>query len=246
MPYSVLFVALNSSLDNYVFNNLNDSTFLVDYESELKSAIRKIKFKKNDIILIYSKSLDSDFIQLIGKINEAKRLKNTPIICHFENCDQSERIKSFEFGVHDCLVGEQNPLEIKLKFINLIQLSQSFILSNPILEDNQLEPNSINKFMEKLTACIEENLPNKDLDLITLSKKLSVSTSTIQKKIKKETGKSVSVFISEYRLNRAQILIESGNYQISEIVELVGFGGASYFSKCYKDYFGFTPSKKNM
>ena len=72
---------------------------------------------------------------------------------------------------------------------------------------------------------------------------MGVSRSQLYRKLKKINGKSISQFIREYRLQRALELLKEENLNTSEVAHKVGFGSASYFSKCFTDYFGYPPSK---
>ncbi|MFY8022239.1 MAG: helix-turn-helix domain-containing protein [Bacteroidia bacterium] len=225
---------------------LEKSEFELIYETDIKKAIRLIKFKKIDFIICWNTNSDKQYDILTNNIKETQRLNNLPLITFFKKGDNSDRIHALKQGSQDCFIREINEEELLLKIRNLLLLSKTINIGNHLISEDQLEDSPDIKFMENLTQCINENLSNKNLDLPLLSNKLACSTSTIQKKVKKITGKSVSILINEYRLNQAQLLLENGNKSISEIVDLVGFGGASYFSKCYKAYFGFTPSKKKI
>jgi AraC-like DNA-binding protein len=44
-------------------------------------------------------------------------------------------------------------------------------------------------------------------------------------------------------LEKAKQLIETTEYTISEVCYKVGFSSPSYFTKCFKDYFGFLPTE---
>ena len=45
-------------------------------------------------------------------------------------------------------------------------------------------------------------------------------------------------------MSEAKKLIDAGELQIQQIARRVGFEDASYFSKCYKSYFGYPPSDR--
>ena len=47
-------------------------------------------------------------------------------------------------------------------------------------------------------------------------------------------------YLKVVRLNRAAELLRQG-YRATEVSELVGFGSASSFTKCFKEHFGVLP-----
>jgi AraC-like DNA-binding protein len=57
------------------------------------------------------------------------------------------------------------------------------------------------------------------------------------------TGLSPVEFIREIRIKRAAQLLESGDYNITEITYMVGMNDSRYFSKCFKNTYGMTPSE---
>ena len=60
------------------------------------------------------------------------------------------------------------------------------------------------------------------------------------------TGQPIGQFMKNYRLNVAQRMIQegSGDVNVSEIAYAVGFNDPKYFTKCFKEFFGYLPSSK--
>ena len=57
------------------------------------------------------------------------------------------------------------------------------------------------------------------------------------------TGKSTAVFIRSVRLQKAIDLIRTTDKTISEIAYDVGFNDPSWFSRAFKEEFGYAPSE---
>lgn len=70
---------------------------------------------------------------------------------------------------------------------------------------------------------------------------MNMSRSNLHRRIKSVTGKSVSQFIRNTRLNKALELLENEYLTVAEAAYMTGFGSATYFSKCFRDYFGYPP-----
>jgi AraC-like DNA-binding protein len=75
-----------------------------------------------------------------------------------------------------------------------------------------------------------------------LARKLHLSESQVYRKLKAISGKSIAVFIRSVRLQRAKELILTTDRTISEISYDVGFNDPSWFSRVFKEEFGFAPS----
>lgn len=104
-----------------------------------------------------------------------------------------------------------------------------------------LKPKSI--FLTKVAAAIEEQLADEQFGVSELADKLHMSRSNLLRKVKQETGTSVSVYIRNVRLYHGQILLLQNDFTVSEVAYKVGFGNTSYFTKCYRELFGHTPGE---
>lgn len=60
---------------------------------------------------------------------------------------------------------------------------------------------------------------------------------------KKQTGKSIVNYITEYRIEKAKELLDSPDIPIGIVASKVGYGNYSYFSKLFKDVTGYTPNE---
>lgn len=110
------------------------------------------------------------------------------------------------------------------------------------METPGLSPND-RKFMDKLVELMEKNMDNGELVVDDLVKELLVSRSVFFKKLKMLTGLAPIEFIKEMRINRAAQLIETGEYTMTQISYMVGINDPRYFSKCFKQKMGMTPTE---
>ena len=65
----------------------------------------------------------------------------------------------------------------------------------------------------------------------------------MDRKIIALTGESPSDIIKRVRVTRASKLLKQKFGNISEIALEVGFSNPAYFSKCFREQFGLTPSE---
>lgn len=98
-------------------------------------------------------------------------------------------------------------------------------------------------FLEGATKVILKHLENEHFGVSELARELGMSRSNLHRKVHALTGKSASQFIREVRLNKALELLKASDLTISEVAYKVGFGSATYFSKCFHDHFGYTPGE---
>lgn len=105
-----------------------------------------------------------------------------------------------------------------------------------------LEP-SDEKFLNLFMEYLESSWQRSDLQVNDFSSFLGLSKSQLYRKVKFLTGKSLNIFLKEYRLNRALRLIDRKKGNISEIAFDTGFNSPAYFSKCFYQTYGMLPSK---
>jgi len=98
-------------------------------------------------------------------------------------------------------------------------------------------------FVSRLTDYILSNLEKEHFGAEELSQAVGQSRSTIHRKLKASTQKSLSRFICELRLNKAYEMLINHAGTASEIAYKVGFSSPAYFSKCFHNYFGFPPGE---
>ena len=99
-------------------------------------------------------------------------------------------------------------------------------------------------FIDKVTSVILEHLSDCDFDVLQLANELSMSRTTLHRRMKEMTGKTTSSFIRDIRMNEAcKTLAADGNIRVSELAYRVGFNDPKYFSRCFKEMFGVLPGE---
>lgn len=99
------------------------------------------------------------------------------------------------------------------------------------------------QLIEKVKKYIADNYQNDELDINKVAKSLFVNYGHICFVFKRDTGITINEYITEYRIKKAKELIDSGHQIVFGVAEKVGYADANYFSKCFKKYYGLTPSK---
>jgi len=97
-------------------------------------------------------------------------------------------------------------------------------------------------FLLKLSGILEQDWNNSSLSVETISEKIGISKSQIYRKMKSILGISLLDFLKAERMKRSIQLLAETKCTISEVAFDSGFNSASYFSKCFKDYFKFPPT----
>lgn len=95
---------------------------------------------------------------------------------------------------------------------------------------------------EKAKLYIDSHFHEPDLTVADISKKLHVNQTYLRKMFKSAYNMTMSSYITAVRMKKARELIMEGRQKLSSISCSVGYNDVSYFTKCYKKFFGYLPS----
>ena len=99
------------------------------------------------------------------------------------------------------------------------------------------------KFIRQLFDHINMNVSNVNYTIDKLSKGIGLSRAQLYRKINSMSSTSPVQLLRDIRLRNALNLIKDRELTISEIAYEMGFSNPSYFSKCFKEKFGISPSQ---
>ena len=97
-------------------------------------------------------------------------------------------------------------------------------------------------FLIQFKDAVEARLSDSDLSVDDLAADMGLSRVQLYRKIKAISGSSPVELLRTARLNRGYQLLLQTDKTISEVAYAVGFTAPSYFTKCFKDEFGISPS----
>lgn len=209
-----------------------------------------------DIIISDVMMPEKDGLELTRIIKENVSTSHIPIILLTAKSALENRLEGLKYGADDYITKPFSSVYLKARVDNLLaqhKKLQDFYrstLMTPVSESESNAPidtsgmsQNDKNFLNKLVEIMEANMDNGDLIVDDLVKELAVSRSVFFKKLKALTGLAPIEFIREMRVKRAAEYIETGEYSMSQISYMVGINDPRYFSKCFKQKFGITPTE---
>ena len=100
-----------------------------------------------------------------------------------------------------------------------------------------------NEFYNRFLKILNEGLGNPELNVDMIASKMGLERSQFYRKIKALTNYAPVELIRRLRLQRGRELLLSTEKNIGEIAYETGFSTPAYFTKCYRDAYGETPSQ---
>lgn len=190
-----------------------------------------------------------DGIELCKEIKNNIATSHIPVILLTAKDTLQDKTEGYDAGADSYVTKPFSASLLKSRVANLLEgrkkiaslISSSTHLKQSIIKEslNKID----NEFIEKITKIIEENLMDEKIDVPTIAQELSMSYSSLYRKVKALTGMSTGEFIRKLRLRKAEQLLLSGKYNISEIAHQVGLNSVSYFRECFKEAYGMSPSE---
>lgn len=250
----MLLVEDNNELRSFL-RTIFSSTFRIAEAVEGKEGVEKALTLIPDIIISDVMMAGKDGLELTRELRQNLTTSHIPIILLTAKTTLESKLEGLEYGANDYITKPFSSAYLKARVENLLmqhqkmqELYRSNLMSSPRIRNEQqnvrgeMSPND-RKFIDKLVELMESNMDNGELVVDDLVKRLAVSRSVFFKKLKALTGLAPIEFIKEMRIKRAAELIETGEYNISQISYMVGINDPRYFSKCFKQKFGMTPTE---
>jgi len=148
---------------------------------------------------------------------------------------RTEQVSEFDVWEHFSHLNSQR--EFKNFIFTLIE--RAFLVV-----DTQ-EPHQRRSIIEDTKAFIEQNL-SKDISLNIVAENVFISPRYLSRIFKEETGVNFVSYVMDRRMEKAKELLSTTDFSIEVIAGRVGFSGAAYFIKKFKDEFGMTPKSYKL
>lgn len=123
------------------------------------------------------------------------------------------------------------------------QLHELFILVHrQLMNTTKISHNYLEKEIELSIKYFNENY-NKEINVADYAAEQNMSTCWFIRTFKSVTGTTPMQYILSLRITNAQSLLETTDYNITEISNIVGYDNPLYFSRLFKKQKGISPSE---
>ena len=189
-----------------------------------------------------------DGFELCTKLKLHESTCHIPVIMLTAKASQTDRLQGFETGADDYLAKPFSTKELQVRIQNLLRsrriLRQKFSTS-VWMKPEEMEVSSKDKiFLQKLIDITEQHIQNEQFGVEILASEVGLSTSQLNRKLKALTNESALYFIRNIRMQKALQLLRAQTDNIAGVAYETGFDNPNYFSKVFKQHFGFLPSDR--
>ena len=242
----ILIVEDNEDVRLYLIDQLRDYYKISEAENGILG-LAKAKSILPDLIVSDIMMPKMDGNEMCKALKTDPLTSHIPIILLTAKGEQKDKLEGLETGADAYLTKPFDQAELQIRIHNLIE--QRRALRTKFSSDFKFAPSEVTltsidaQFLNSVKSIIESNLEDETFSVEELSKEVGMSRSNLFRKLKALTDQSPNQVIREMRLIRAKELLEKGAGNSSEVAYMVGFNSPTYFSKCFSDYFGVSPTK---
>jgi len=244
--YRILIVEDEEDIRNYIIEELS-SDYKVLSAKNGEEGLNIANETIPDLIITDVMMPVLSGIELCKKLRNQVITSHIPIIILSAKTGVDQQIEGLEMGADVYMIKPFNIDILKVQVQRLISFKQA--VYSKYLKETTLIPQDSGTskldedFIRKVLTFIEENMTDSDLNVDQLANCVSFSKVQTYRKVKAISGLSIVEFIRTVRLRKASQLILEDRLNFSEIAFTTGFSTPSYFSKCFHDHFGMTPSE---
>ncbi|NMA74053.1 MAG: response regulator [Bacteroidales bacterium] len=207
-----------------------------------------IATKENfDLIICDVMMPKMDGYEITEKLKTDLETSHIPIILLTAHSSIEHRLEGINVGADSYITKPFSTKYLISRIIKLIEqrekLQYKFAHEPGEIPITITTSNKDNEFISKISKIIENHLDNPDFSIDDFAKEANMGRTLFYKKIKAITNLSPNEYLRIVRLQKAALLLQSTDLNISEIAYKVGFNDPYYFSKCFKEQFKTTPSQ---
>lgn len=241
---TVLVIDDNQAIRDYVRMLLQQQYTVVEAVNGQEGLKQAMKYVPDAIVCDVMMPV-MDGMECCRRLKSEMQTSHIPVMMLTAYAMDEQKIKGYECGADSYLTKPFSAKLLQTRLRNLIdnhkRLKSFFSDRASTVQDVPL--GKVDKgFVDKLHELIEARMGDSELSVEDLGTEMGLGRVQLYRKTKALTGYSPNELLRIARLKKASSLLASTEKTVAEITYEVGFSSPSYFTRCYKDYFGESPT----
>lgn len=239
-----LIVEDNTELRRFIKSGLVD-IYQVLEAANGSDGLNQAKQLLPDIIISDVMMPEMDGLSMLQELRSEEQTAHIPVVLLTSKSSVEDQLKGLTYGADDYLTKPFRMDELLLRCQNIIdnriRAIQQYVANyDPLATKKPMKP-EVDQFIKKFLQVIESELANETISIDDYADHMNMSRIHLYRKIKTLTDQSPSVFIREYKLERAMAMLRAQEGTILEIANQLGFVNVKYFATAFKKKFGLSP-----
>lgn len=186
-------------------------------------------------------------IELCREIRQDETLNYLPIMMLTAKTQSEYYLEGYDAGA-DVYIAKPVEMAVLMAQIKVLIANRKLLVDKyrqkEDLDVQELGLSMLDReFLDKAISTVEEHLENSEFSNEMFCQMMTMTQSTLYRRLKSLTGLSPNEFIRDVRIKKACMLLQSPGLQVSEIAYAVGFTDPKYFSLIFKKVKGMSPTK---
>lgn len=191
-----------------------------------------------------------DGIQLLDQLKGLVTTSHIPVILLTAKSSVENQIEGLRYGA-DYYITKPFQTDFILASIDNLLKQRKKVFDTLLATKKTLELSSgeiiitsrDESFLKDIIDIVENGMVDVAFNIDTVAESIGMGRTTFYKKFKSLTDLAPVEFVREMRLKRAKQFLDANGQNISQIAYAVGFNSARYFSTCFKEAYGVSPSE---
>ena len=228
--------------------------FSVHYASNGEHGLARAIELMPNLIITDVKMPYMDGLEMCRRVRGSRQLRHIPVIVLSARNSSDDRISGIEAGADAYMVKPFNSDELKIMAIKLLEnrkilketYSDTLNNNEPIPKPETAPEMDEKEFLAAFAGLVDMLTANgvARLNMGEIAVQFKMGESQLRKRILELTGKSVSSYILQLRLEKAmRMLSEHPTMLVGDVAEQCGFSDVAYFSKVFRQHYKMTPTQ---
>ncbi len=234
----------NEDIRNYLRAMLARD-FRVTTAADGAEGLKATQSERPDIVVCDMMMPVMDGLSCLKAIRADAEVGCTPVVMLTACALDAERVAGYEGGADAYVAKPFSCAVLRARLLSLLEGRRRFralLAAGTGLPESVAVPEEDKDFALRLRRLIEAHLSESDYNVEQLACGMALSRAQLYRRVKQLSGDSPVEILRKARLTRARDLLAAGAAP-GEVAYATGFSSPSYFSKCFREEYGFTPSE---
>ncbi len=265
---SILVVEDNVQMREFLSGVLRKNFIVVEAANGVQGYEAAVR-EQPDFILTDVMMPEMDGIEMTKRLRAEERASHIPIVLLTAKTDLQSKIECMKIGANDYITKPFSMAYLEARINNILEERKKWqekyrndLLHNVTFATEKSEETETkeeseipqsegpdvlgerdDELMRRFVALIEANLSKSAFSAEDAEAALKISRWHLLNKVKSLVGMTPNEFIRETRLAHAARMIDEGELNMTQIAYSIGMSDSRYFSRCFKQKFGITPTE---
>ncbi len=249
-----LLLVIDDNIDiRKMIGELLADDYTVIFASNGKEGIHLASKYVPDLVICDVMMPEMDGLECCRLIKDELSTSHVPVLLLTACSMDEQRIQGYDSGADGYLAKPFNAAVLKSRCRSLIENRKRIkdLWSDTVLPSGTKPQRPVStspatdiedEFYVKFLEIVNAEMGDPDLNVDRLASKLGLGRSQFYRKIKALTNYSPVELLRNLRLKRSRDMLTTTSKSISEIAYEVGYSSPAYFSRCYREFYGETPT----